>query len=313
MTRHRDPEIAAEWIRGAFGWIVILLVAILVIPVGIVAGIGFAQGTIPPGDDGGIFGTGPGYPVFAPPFWLLWVPALGALALSIATWRYRGQFMDSIFSARWDLGIVSMFGALTTLGAAVTFGAPYLAVVLAAVAPWLLALFVVLSRGVWDAGSEAVRAFRPARRDEGPGRKSPHAGEASGRAAVPALRITAGEGWKRNRQRLTREDGDPRRVVVDVFDTATNEMGLTRALMRSVDGEDAAPPRSTSFPHGPGTAARTVRAVESAHGPRITATWHWDDGRRAVLMCAFDLEPERFAAVEADLDAVAAGIRIGTI
>lgn len=49
MTRHRDPEIAAEWIRGAFGWIVILLVAILVIPVGIVAGIGFAQGTIPPG------------------------------------------------------------------------------------------------------------------------------------------------------------------------------------------------------------------------------------------------------------------------
>ena len=179
--------------------------------------------------------------------------------------------------------------------------------------PWLLALFVVLSRGVWDAGSEAVRAFRPARRDEGPGRKSPHAGEASGRAAVPALRITAGEGWKRNRQRLTREDGDPRRVVVDVFDTATNERGLTRALMRSVDGEDAAPPRSTSFPHGPGTAVRTVRAVESAHGPRITATWHWDDGRRAVLMCAFDLEPERFAAVEADLDAVAAGIRIGTI
>ena len=129
----------------------------------------------------------------------------------------------------------------------------------------------------------------------------------------PALRITAGEGWKRSRQRLTREDGDPRRVVVDVFDTATNEMGLTRALMRSVDGEDAAPPRSTSFPHGPGTAVRTVRAVESAHGPRITATWHWDDGRRAVLMCAFDLEPERFAAVEADLDAVAAGIRIGTI
>ena len=33
MTRHRDPEIAAEWIRGAFGWIVITFVAILAIPV----------------------------------------------------------------------------------------------------------------------------------------------------------------------------------------------------------------------------------------------------------------------------------------
>ena len=52
MTRHRDPEIAAEWIRGAFGWIVITFVAILAIPVLIVAGVGFAQGTLPPGEAG---------------------------------------------------------------------------------------------------------------------------------------------------------------------------------------------------------------------------------------------------------------------
>ena len=81
--------------------------------------------------------------MFAPPFWRLWVPALGALELSIATWRYRGQFMDSIFSARWDLGIVSMFGALTTLRAAVTFGAPYLAAV---VPRWARAIGPTASR-----------------------------------------------------------------------------------------------------------------------------------------------------------------------
>ena len=115
MTRRKDPEIAAEWIRGAFGWIVILLAAILVVPVAIIAGIGFAQGTIPSSDAGGIFGSGPGYPAFPPPFWLLWIPALGALALSVATWRFRGQFMYSIFSARWDLAIVAIFGASTTL------------------------------------------------------------------------------------------------------------------------------------------------------------------------------------------------------
>ena len=85
--------------------------------------------------------------MFAPPFWRLWVPALGALELSIATWRYRGPCMDSIYSARWDLGIVSMFGALTTLGAAVSFGAPYLAVVLAAVVPrWARAIGPTASR-----------------------------------------------------------------------------------------------------------------------------------------------------------------------
>ena len=165
MTRHRDPEIAAEWIRGAFGWIVITFVAILAIPVLIVAGVGFAQGTLPPGEAGGIFGTGPAYPIFTPPLWLLWIPALGALALSVATWRYPGQFMDSIFSARWDLGMISFAGALMTLGAAVAFGAPYLGFVLAAVVPWTLAFLVVLSRGVWDGVVEAVRAFWPAGSD----------------------------------------------------------------------------------------------------------------------------------------------------
>lgn len=328
MTRHRDPEIAAEWIRGAFGWIVIALVAILVIPVAIVAGIGFAQGTIPAGDAGGIFGTGPGYPAFAPPFWLLWIPALGALALAIATWRYPGQFMDSVFSARWDLGIVSLFGALTTLGASVTFGAPYLGVVLAAVVPWTLALLIVLSRGVWDGVADAVRAFRPERseRPERSGRSGKARGArttgratADGRAdqsrpaAIPALRITAGDAWKRSKQRLTLVDDDPRTLTVDVFDSATNDLGLARALVRSIDGEDAAPPVSRPFSGALGTAIRTERAVATPRGERVTATWHWDDGKRAVLMCAFDVEPDRFASAEAELDRLAADIHIGTV
>ncbi|WP_299087517.1 hypothetical protein [uncultured Microbacterium sp.] len=309
MTRRKDPEIAAEWIRGAFGWIVILLAAILVVPVAIIAGIGFAQGTIPSSDAGGIFGSGPGYPAFPPPFWLLWIPALGALALSVATWRFRGQFMDSIFSARWDLAIVAIFGASTTLAASVTFGAPYLWVVLGAVAPWVLTLLVVLSRGVWDAFRDAATAFRPApKADPRRPREAP-----SARESIPALRITAdADRWKRSRQHLTLQDGDPRTLAVDVYDSATNDLGLARALVRAIDGEDAAPPRSTPFSGGPGTAIRTVRQVAGRGRGLVTATWHWDDGKRAILMATFDVDPDRFAAVEADLDRLAAGIRIGT-
>lgn len=314
MTRQKDSEITAEWFRAAFGWIVIALVLILVVPVAIVAGVGFARGTIPPGSDGGIFGTGPAYPIFAPPYWLLWIPALGALFLSVATWRYRGQFMDSIFSARWDLGIISLVGALTTIGAAVTFGAPFLGPVLGAVVPWVLALVVVLSRGLWDGIHDAVHAFRPQPRDA----RSRHRPDARGASparptAIPALRITTSERWKRNKQRLTLVDGDARPLVVEVFDSATNDLGLARALVRAIDGEDAAAPDSRPFARGPGTAIRTVRTIAHHSGPRLTATWHWDDGTRAVLMCAFDIEPDRFAAAEDELDRLAAGIRIGTV
>lgn len=309
MAQRKDPEIAAEWIRGAFGWIVITLVAILVIPTAIVVGIGFAQGTIPSPDAGGIFGAGPGYPAFAPPFWLLWVPAIGALALSVATWRYAGQFMDSIFSARWDLGTVSLFGASVTLAASVTFGAPFLGLVLGAVAPWVLALLVILSRGLWDGVSEAVRAFRPERK-AGTHRSAPNQSE---RTSIPALRITADAAtWKRSRQHLTLQDGDPRPLAVNIYDSATDDLNLARALLRAFDGDDAAIPRSTSFTGGPGTAVRTVRTLSGRGGPTVTAMWHWDDGKRAVLMTVFDVQPDRFAAAEAELDRLAADIRIGS-
>lgn len=309
MSRRKDPDVAAEWVRGAFGWIVIALAAIFLVPFAIIVGIGFAQGTIPSSDAGGIFGAGANYPAFAPPFWLVWIPALGALALAVATWRYPGQFMDSIFSARWDLGIVSVFGASTSLTASVTFGAPFLGIVLASVVPWVLTLLVVLSRGVWDGVSEAVTAFRPTRKTD-TGRPNK---EQSERTPLPALRITAdADTWKRSRQHLTLLDGDPRTLAVDIYDSATNDLGLARALVRAIDGDDAAPPRSTPFTAGPGTAVRTVRSVAGRGTALVTATWHWDDGKRAVLMTAFDVEADRFAAAEAELDHLASGIRIGT-
>jgi hypothetical protein len=313
VTRRKDADVAAEWIRGAFGWIVLALVAVLFIPVVIIAGVGFAQGTVPSADAGGIFGTGPGYPVFAPPFWLLWIPALGTLALSVATWRYRGQFMDSIFSARWDLGIVAFVGATTSLGAAVAFGAPFLGPVVATLIPWILALLVLVSRGIWDGVAEAFEVFgrrsRTGRADRG---REP--APAAAAAPVPALRITADAArWQRSRQRLTLQDGDPRTLTVDVFDSATNDLGLARALVRAIEGEDAAPSSSTAFDGGPGTAVRTIRRVSARGGERVIATWHWDDGARAVLMAAYDMEPDRFADAEGELDALARGIRIGTI
>lgn len=309
MTRTKDPDVTAEWMRVAFGLIVIALVAILLLPVLIVAGIGFAQGTIPSSDAGGILGVAPGYPVFAPPFWLVWIPALGALALSLATWRFRGQFMDSIFSARWDLGLVSFFGATTTLGAAVTFGAPFLGIVLGAVVPWTLALLVVLSRGVWDFFAEAWVAFRPTPK-AGTGR--PRA-QQSERVAIPALRISSDDAiWKRSRQHLTLRDNDPRTLSVNIYDTATDGLALARALVRASMDDGAAPPHSTSFTAGPSTAVRTVRTLTRRSTDTITATWHWDDGERAVLVVVFDVETSRFATAEAELDRLAGGIRIGS-
>jgi hypothetical protein len=314
VTRRDGADIAAEWIRGAFGWIMIAGIAILALPIVVVAVVGFVQRTVPDSDAGGILGVGPGYPVFTPPLWLLIVPALGALALAVWTWRYPGQFMDSIFSARWDLGIVSFVGATTTLGAAVMFGAPFVGILLITAGVWVLALLTVLSRGVWDFFADAAAALRPSRDAPTSSRRRP-ATASTAPAPVPALRIAAdGAQWQRSKQRLTLQDGDPRRLTVDVYDSATNDLGLARALVRAVDGdgEDAAPPVSTSFTGGIGTAVRTVRAIRSRHGERLTATWHWDDGERAVLMVVFDVEPDRFAAAEPALDRLASGIHIGS-
>ncbi|MDO8381762.1 MAG: hypothetical protein Q7T17_02080 [Microbacterium sp.] len=116
----RAAHIAArvEW------WTAILVVALGILPIVVVAVIGLAQGTVPDSEDGGILGSGPGYPLFQPPFWLLWVPAVMMFGLSIATFPLPLQRF--LWGARLEMSTVAMVGFGTTLAASVAYGGQHI-------------------------------------------------------------------------------------------------------------------------------------------------------------------------------------------
>lgn len=116
----RAAHIAArvEW------WTAILIVALGILPIVVIAVIGLIQGTVPDSDDGGILGAGPGYPLFQPPFWLLWVPAVMMFGLSVATFPLPLQRF--LWGARLEMSTVAMVGFGTTLAASVAYGGQHI-------------------------------------------------------------------------------------------------------------------------------------------------------------------------------------------
>jgi len=143
----RAGRVAArvEW------WTAILIVLFGILPIVVIAVVGLAQGTVPGSEDDGILGRGPGYPVFQPPFWLLWIPAAMMLGLAIATFPLPlGRFL---WGARLEMSTVAMVGFGTTLAASVAYGGEHIALAwaslvhLAAIA--LFALRALLGQLGW--------------------------------------------------------------------------------------------------------------------------------------------------------------------
>lgn len=140
---------AREVLAGRlFFWSGMAIVAFGLLPVIVVAVIGLMQGTVPTEADGGILGFAPGYPVFQPPFLLLWLPALGMLALTVITWPFPSRFPTYFWGARYDMSVVSAVGLGVVVFAAVAFGGPQLPLVLPAAGAFLIAMIVFGVRGL---------------------------------------------------------------------------------------------------------------------------------------------------------------------
>lgn len=106
-------------------WTAALIVLFGILPIVAIAVIGLAQGTVPDSADSGILGAGPGYPLFQPPFWLLWIPAVMMLSLAIATFPLPLQRF--LWGARLEMSTVAMVGFGTTLAASVAYGGEHIA------------------------------------------------------------------------------------------------------------------------------------------------------------------------------------------
>ncbi|MBD7957349.1 hypothetical protein H9651_06835 [Microbacterium sp. Sa4CUA7] len=142
----RAPKSRREVLTGrVFFWSGMGIVAFGMLPLLAVMVIGLAQGTVPV--ESGVLGTGAGYPLFQPPFWLLWLPALGMVALTVITWPFPARFPTYFWGARSDMSAISAVGLMTALTASVAFGGPQLWVVLGAGALFLLAMVVFGVRG----------------------------------------------------------------------------------------------------------------------------------------------------------------------
>lgn len=132
-----------RWVGQAFFWTSIAIVVLGILPIVVNAIAGLAAGTLP---DDGILGDGPGYPLFQPPFVVLWLPAIAMLVLSIATFSL--PMARWLVGARFDMSMIALIGLGTTLAAAAAYGGPNAAVVAAAALPFAAAMVVFAVRGV---------------------------------------------------------------------------------------------------------------------------------------------------------------------
>ncbi len=122
--------------------------------------IGVVRGDIPAD---GVLGSSETYPIFQPPFWLLWIPALLMLAAAVLSMGPGRPGPLWLFPARWELAVLGFVGLSITLMCAGAYGGPQLMIVLWAGAPWLLAVVMLAVRGGWELAREAWTLWRPRR------------------------------------------------------------------------------------------------------------------------------------------------------
>lgn len=166
-TSARTPfAFSDEW-PGFLGWAFLGAVAMTVlfgiVPYIVVGIVGLVAGTFPSSDQGGIYGTAAGYPFFQPPFWLLWIPALIMLVLSVVTIPMPSKLDSLLFSARADLAVFAFLGFTVTLAAVGAFGGPQAETLLWACAVWLVAVALFTIRGAVDWTIGLWRLWHPQR------------------------------------------------------------------------------------------------------------------------------------------------------
>lgn len=126
----------------------VLTVLFGVLPSVVIFLIGLVEGTVPPK---GYLETGPGYPSFQPPFWLLWIPGLIALVFSVVSIPISGKFPTYFWGSRLEMVTVAIFGWATTFTAAVAYGAEQFLSLLILTGVWMLTIALIVLRGLFGA------------------------------------------------------------------------------------------------------------------------------------------------------------------
>ncbi|MBN9215782.1 MAG: hypothetical protein ABS62_11740 [Microbacterium sp. SCN 70-200] len=158
-TRRRASRTTTElWAGRAALWAIVLVVVLGLGPQILLGIIGIIRGDIPAA---GILGSSDTFPLFQPPFWLLWIPAMLMLAAAVLSLGAGKPQPLWLIPARWELAILAFVGLCITLECAAAYGGPQLMIVLWAGVPWLLAIVLLAVRGTWELVREAWRLWRP--------------------------------------------------------------------------------------------------------------------------------------------------------
>lgn len=187
FVAHPEQRLRAvdKWIASLFVSSIFAVVVFGLLPSGVVSLVGGVQGMLPSTAQGGMLGIAPGYPFAQPPFWLLWIPALSMLVLSVLTFRLPGGYhwnvpatnsnplwkallalgaglilavnsTVSLFasstctpgSSRLAMSMVSLAGAATTSFVAGAYEGPYAGLLSPALIVWWVAIALFAVRGL---------------------------------------------------------------------------------------------------------------------------------------------------------------------
>jgi hypothetical protein len=114
-TAHKVTD-ALYWGTGIFFVLAIVLPAIVIMVIGLLSG------TVPSEADGGVLGFGENYPAFDPQGWLLWVPAVSLLFLSLWTiplplTRFPGTSRSALITLSFTMTIIGTVLSIAFVGA----------------------------------------------------------------------------------------------------------------------------------------------------------------------------------------------------
>lgn len=121
----------------------VLTVLFAAVPMLVIFIIGLAQGRVPAE---GFLGAGAGYPIFQPPFWLLWIPGLIALVFAFVSIPVSGKFPGYFWGGRLEMSTVSLFGFFSTLEATIAYEADQFSILFPLTGVWLLVVVLLAIR-----------------------------------------------------------------------------------------------------------------------------------------------------------------------
>lgn len=158
QTKRADAATAVQrFLQVAPMLTAVLTVLFGAVPMLVVFVVGLAQGRVP---SEGFLGSGSGYPIFEPPFYLLWIPGLIALVFALISVPVSGKFPGYLWGGRLEMITVSLFGFFSTLEATIAYDANQFSILFPLTGVWLLVVALVAIRAALGKLHLVPRAWR---------------------------------------------------------------------------------------------------------------------------------------------------------